>query len=169
MHLKKTMRWLFKPKTTKRLFLLCPTWCLETKLRNEFRDDPYFMTALGGSFSFDRSQIQQVKSLVSQKGIQKICVVANPKCKFIQNIIQPDTLHNTAAEELLANIYHKKYDEIQNETSFEDKCRRLSILHCEFQIAQLKSKSDILGLIKDYDIDISIIINHIPTPSKTKK
>ncbi|RRO16429.1 hypothetical protein [Flavobacteriaceae bacterium 14752] len=163
------MRWLFKPKTTKRLFLLCPIWCLETKLRKEFKDDPYFMTALGGSFSFDQAQIQQIKSLVCQNGIQKICVVANPKCKFIQNIIQPDTIHNTAAEELLANIYHKKYDEIQNETSFEDKCRRLSILHSEFQIAHLRSKPEILALIEHYNLDISIIVNHIPEIHKTNR
>ncbi len=163
------MRWLFKPKTTKRLFLLCPTWCLETKLINEFKDNSYFMTALGSSFSFDKVQIQQIKSLVCQKGIQKICVVANPKCKFIQNIIQPDTLHNTAVEELLASIYHKKYDEIQNEVSFEDKCRRLSILHSEFQIAHLWCKPEILALIEHYNLDISIIVNHVPEIHKTNK
>ncbi|MBS3737976.1 hypothetical protein [Mesohalobacter halotolerans] len=162
------MAWLFKFRSTKRLFLLCPTWFLEPKLRKEYKDNPFFLTSLGGSFSFDRIQIQQIKSLVCDKGVRKICIVANPQCKFIQNIIKPESLYSTTTEELLAKIYHKKYDDIQNEKSFKDKCLRLSILHAEFQIAVLRSKPDISSLFEDYNLEISIVINHTPEVTRTK-
>lgn len=161
------MRWLFKTKTNKRLFLLCPTWCLETKLRKQFKDDPYFMTALGCSFSFDKSQVEQIKSLIHQNGVEKICVVANPKCKFIQNIINPKSLYNTRAEELLASIYHKKYDEIQQEHSFEDKCRKLSIYHAELQLAHFMRIPEILACIENHNIDISVLLNHTTQTHKS--
>ncbi len=150
-----------KKQTTNRLILICSTWCLEPKLREEFGTQSFFMTALGGMFSFDKSQIEQVKSLVNKQSVNKICVVANPNCRFVKNIINPNTFHNTKAEELLAKIYHKKYDEIKQELTFEDKCRKLSIYRAELQIAHIKRHPEVLALIENHNIEISVMVNHV--------
>jgi len=141
---------------------------MEPRLRKQFKEDCYFMTALGCSFSFDQAQINQIQTLVKKHGINKICVVANPNCSFIKNIITPKSLYNTKTEELLAKLYHKKYDDVQKETSFKDKCYKLSIIHSEFQVAQLTRRPELLSLIENYNLDISVMINHVSQKTHTK-
>lgn len=149
-----------KSKAIKRLFLVCPTWCLEQRLRKKFGENSYFMTALAGVFSFDEAQIIQIEDLVKRQGIDKICVVANPNCQFVKNIINPISYHHTKAEELLTKIYHKKYDEIHRESTFEDQCLKLSIYRAELQVAYLQRDPQLLALIENYNLDLSVMVNH---------
>jgi hypothetical protein len=147
-------------KTSSRLFLICPTWHLEQKLRQEFGENSYFMTALAGLFSFDDAQLLEISSLIKEGKIDKICLVANPNCRFITNIFSPDKFHNTATEDLLARIYHKKYDSLNSMNSLEDKKKALALYKSEMQLALLKRNPIISNLINHHTIDISIIINH---------
>lgn len=149
-----------KPKAFKRLFLVCPTWCLEQRFRKKFGENSYFMNAIAGVFVLDESQIIQIEDLVKRQDIDKICVVANPNCQFVKNIIKPINYHYTKAEELLAKIYHKKYDDIHQESTLEDQCLKLSIYNAELQVAYLKREPQLLVLMENYNLDLSVMINH---------
>lgn len=149
-----------KYKISRRLFLICPSWCLESKLRKEFGAYSYFMTALAGMLSFDDSKIAQMKNLITNYNITKICFVAHPNCQYIKNIIHPVNFYDTKAEKLLVKIYHKKYDDIQQELRLEDKCLKLSIYRAELQLAYLKRHPQLLALIENRGIDLSVLVNH---------
>lgn len=153
-------------KTNSRLFLICPTWHIEQKLRIEFGENSYFMTALAGLFSFDNAQINQITSLVKEHKINKVCIVANPECRFIGNIFDPYEFYNTSAEDLLSRIYHKKYDKFESMSSIEEKKRALALYKSELQLAILKRNPKISTLLKTNNLKISIVLNQKYTTSK---
>lgn len=153
-------------KTNSRLFLICPTWHIEQKLRIEFGENSYFMTALAGFFSFDDAQINEIACLVSGNKINKICIVANPECRFIHNIFHPGKFYNMPAEDLLTRIYHKKYDKFESMATMKDKKKALALYKSELQLAILKRNPKISALLAKNNLEISIILNQKYIKSK---
>ncbi len=59
----------------KRLFILCPTDCLESIINDTFKHDNFFYTSLGNSFTSDNETIEYIKRLVIKHNIRRIYFV----------------------------------------------------------------------------------------------
>lgn len=56
----------------KRLYLLCPTDCLESIISNTFKYENYFYTSLGNSFAPDTETLKSIKQLIEKHHIKEI-------------------------------------------------------------------------------------------------
>ena len=67
----------------KRLYLLCPTDCLEPIINNTFKYENYFYTSLGNSFASDIETLKGIKELVKNHSIKEIYFVLSKDNKII--------------------------------------------------------------------------------------
>ena len=67
----------------KNLFLLCPTDCLESVIRNRFSKESYFYTSLGNSFVYDIKTLDSIKELVHEHTIDRIYFVLSDDNQII--------------------------------------------------------------------------------------
>ncbi|MDT8347200.1 MAG: hypothetical protein RQ756_05320 [Flavobacteriaceae bacterium] len=147
--------------SSKSLFLICPTWNLENKIRVKHGLNAYFLTALGGIFHIDAQTAEHIKCFIRKNRINKINIVINPSCKFIQNVLNPKEFNNTKAEQLLTEIYHTNYSSIEeeNKTHFE-KCNLLSTERALMQLKQLMKLDFIKEKVQNKELDICLLSIH---------
>ncbi|BAO77036.1 hypothetical protein [Winogradskyella sp. PG-2] len=67
----------------KTLFLLCPTDCLEPIINNRFRQENFFYTSLGNSFSLDFTTLEGIKELITKHDIKDISFVTSNDNKIV--------------------------------------------------------------------------------------
>lgn len=70
------------------LFLLCPTDCLEPIINNTFKQENYFYTSLGNSFSSDVKTLEHIKALIVRNNIRKIYFVLSNDNQIILNALE---------------------------------------------------------------------------------
>lgn len=128
---------MFRSKKKKRLFISCPTWHIEQKIQNNTKDDCYFINTLGGIYIEDELFIDQLVQTIKNEGIQKLSVIANPDCSFIENLLEPQRNLETQAEEVMARIYHKKYDTIQSKEKPQDRRLALAYYCAQFSLGRI--------------------------------
>jgi len=71
-----------------KLYLLCPTDCLESVINNFYESENYFYTSLGNSVVFSDAVIHQITKLVHQNKITEICFVLSHDNKIINDAIE---------------------------------------------------------------------------------
>ena len=69
----------------KRLFLVCPTDCLEGIINQKFKSINFFYTSVGNSFCIDNKTIDNIKELAFRQGIKNIDFVLSLNNTFISN------------------------------------------------------------------------------------
>jgi len=70
---------------TKRLFFICPTDFLETRINNNFKGDNYFVTSLGNSIGLDANQVDQISTLIITKDIKEVNFILSDNNRIIQD------------------------------------------------------------------------------------
>ena len=56
----------------KHLYFVCPTDNLETVIENHFQNKNYFLSSLGNSLGFSFEVVEEINSLIENKGITEI-------------------------------------------------------------------------------------------------
>lgn len=69
----------------KRLFLVCPTDCLEGIINQKFKSINFFYTSVGNSFSIDNKTVDNIKELVIKYDIKNIDFILSLDNTFISN------------------------------------------------------------------------------------
>lgn len=93
----------------KRLFLVCPTDCLEGIINQKFKSINFFYTSVGNSFCMDNKTIENIKELVIKHGIKNIDFVLSLNNTFISNTASQEIkLKNTILNKYLQEINDKK-------------------------------------------------------------
>ncbi|WP_431164927.1 hypothetical protein [Tenacibaculum halocynthiae] len=70
-----------------RLFLLCPTDCLESTINNEFRCKNYFYTSLGNSFVANNKTIEYLKQTICKHNIKEISFILSSNNDIINDAL----------------------------------------------------------------------------------
>jgi|GEM_PF-2238739 hypothetical protein len=128
---------MFNFRKKKRLFIACPTWHIEDKIRKSTKDDCYFINTLGGIYIEDELFIDQLVHTIKNEGIQKLSVIANADCMFIKNLIEPQDDLETEAEEVMTWIYHKKYDAIRSLNDQRQQRSALAYYCAQFSLGRI--------------------------------
>lgn len=75
----------------KRLFLVCPTDCLEGIINQKFNSINFFYTSVGNSFCINNKTINNIKELAIRHGIKNIDFVLSLNNTFISNTLSQET------------------------------------------------------------------------------
>ena len=98
----------------KKLYLICPDCCIEEKIRLEYGNHTYFLTALGSVFNMANFEYaEEVNDLLNRESISDICIVNDIQCSFLENTFTKKFQSNTRAEQVLNSLYES------NEARFE--------------------------------------------------
>ncbi|MEM7373681.1 MAG: hypothetical protein AAF587_33970 [Bacteroidota bacterium] len=85
------------------LFFICPTDFLESIIDSTSGQEKYYFSSLGNSVAFDANAIEEIKKIITEKGIREISfVLANDNC------IVSDALGNQEFSEIIGlhRFYH---------------------------------------------------------------
>ena len=148
---------MFKMKKNKRLIISCPTWHVEKRLQQQTNDKCYFMNILAGIYIEDELFMDQLLQTMKDNKINKLSVVANPNCSFVKNILQPEKNVETRAEEVIARLYHKKYDLIRSIESQNEKHKALAYYCAQFSLGRILQDFNNLFFNIDQKPDTSIL------------
>lgn len=69
------------------LYFICPTDSLESVIESTFHQENYFYNSLGNSVTFTKSELNQIKKLVCNKGIRKIFFVLSQENQIVSDAI----------------------------------------------------------------------------------
>lgn len=67
----------------KKLFLVCPTDCMETIINKKFKSDNYFYTSIGNAFNVDDITIKTIEKLISKHQIKDVNFILSLDNSFI--------------------------------------------------------------------------------------
>ena len=98
----------------KRLFLVCPTDCLEVIINQKFKSINFFYTSVGNSFSIDNKTVDNIKELVIKYDIKNIDFILSLDNTFISNnssleIKLKDSILNRYQQEIKEKRAGKNY------------------------------------------------------------
>ncbi len=98
----------------KRLYLLCPTDCLEPVINSTFKQENYFYFSLGNSFIVENNTIESIKKIVKDHHIQEISFVLSNKNHIVIDALGTQDFLNMRGLRSLYNqlIKQKKHSEI---------------------------------------------------------
>jgi len=130
-------RSMFRWKKNNRLIISCPTWHIDQNIQEQTRDNCYFMNILAGIYIDDDLFMDQLIHTIYHNGIEKLSLIANPNCSFLKNILNPKRDLETKAEEIMAKIYHKKFESIQSIDQQEDQRKLLAYYCAQFSVGRI--------------------------------
>lgn len=133
-----------------RLFLICPTDFLETKLNKMFKGENYFLTSLANSIDFGSENIGQIKKLLIEKNVEEIIVVIRSDNNLVkENHLLKACINNKALSNILKN---------SNQCNrFINHFKRSEDTQMLFNSCLLNNKVQALqNELKDLDLSISV-------------
>ena len=137
----------------KRLFLVCPTDCLEGIINQKFKSINFFYTSVGNSFCIDNKTIDNIKELAIRQGIKNIDFVLSLNNTFISN---------TSSQEI------KLKDEILNryQQEIKDKKEQVKIIDQEGNNQHLLLSYILNDKIKQLEYQLADSIKKIKIAAK---
>lgn len=140
------------------LFLICPDCHLESRIRDNFGNNSYFLTALGAVF--DLSQFiyaEEINQIILSDKISDIYLVNDTECTFINNVISKEINYRTSAEKILNQLYQKHNSSFSNLPLFKQQ-KRLAELSINNQANNFLDVAFIGNKIKNGEINIKGLI-----------
>lgn len=67
----------------KRLYLICPTDCLESVIDSKFKCENYFYTSLGNSFKFDAKTLNCISQVIKKHCISEVYIILSMDNKIV--------------------------------------------------------------------------------------
>lgn len=99
----------------KKLYLICPECFIEEKIRREFGNHTFFLTALGTVFNMTNFEYaEEVNDLLNRESISDICIVNDVECSFLKNACTKNHPSNTRAEQVLNSLYESNEDKFES-------------------------------------------------------
>lgn len=72
----------------KHLFFVCPTDHLEAIINDKFREENYYLTALGNSVAFNTNLITEINALIARKNITEITFVLSDNNQILLDALR---------------------------------------------------------------------------------
>lgn len=117
-----------------RLFIICPTDCIEPFIHKHFKGNNYIFPVLGLSLNLDDSYFQtQLESMISIYDITEIYLIQRNDNPIIKNILQKRKRPSTNAEIQLEELLIRNYLTLKKEKNIAAQVKRLSQLQIEKQ------------------------------------
>ncbi len=143
-----------KTSSVKRLFLICPTDCLEEPILNHFAGEGYFYTALGAYFEFDFMAQSSLWDLICEHTIEQVVFVTAIDNVFYQDVFNKNVKHNYPVDEALAKVKKEiSKHQIQPEV-FSSNFHLLVAKHLKSQKKRLLSSSYLGNRLSEEKITI---------------
>ncbi len=106
----------------KRLYLLCPTDCLETVINNRFKNENYFYSSLGNSFYVDINTIESITKMIKTHDINKVSFVLSSSNHIVKDALGTQDFIQLRG---LSCLYHqisiqKKHSDIFWKTDYNE-------------------------------------------------
>jgi len=86
----------------KHLYFVCPTDNLETVIESHFQNKNYFLSSLGNSLGFSFEVVEEINSLIENKGITEINFILADNNKMISGGINDERFDEVSS---LKNFY----------------------------------------------------------------
>lgn len=103
----------------KKLYLICPDCFIEEKIKREYGNHTYCLTALGTVFNMaDFEYAEEINDLLNRESISDICIVNDVECSFLKNTCTKKHPSNTRAEQVLKSLYESneaRFDSLRPE------------------------------------------------------
>ena len=104
----------------KRLYLLCPTDCLETVINNRFKDENYFYSSLGNSFHVEDNTVDSIRKIIKTHDINEVSFVLSNRNHIVKDALGTQDFIQLRG---LSCLYHqistqKKYSDIFWKTDY---------------------------------------------------
>lgn len=129
---------------SRRLFFICPTDCIETKIRGEFSGKVFFCSALGLYFKLDFQMQKNLKDLISENCIDQVIFVSDLNNTFYKQTLDETKKLRYTTNGLLSKSREKEpYQPIAQNVFFPN-LHSLAANHVQEQKKRLLS-SDFLG------------------------
>ena len=93
-----------RTSSVQRLFLVCPTDCIEQTILNDFKGKAFFCTALGVYFEFDFVMQSNLWDLICEQSIKQVVFVTAIDNVFYENVFNEKLKLNFPADEALAGV-----------------------------------------------------------------
>ena len=81
-----------------KLFLICPDCHIEHVIKDNFKGNVFFLTALASVFdSFDYNYTDHIKEFLKAENIEEIIVLNDCSCRFINSVLTSEKGYKTHA------------------------------------------------------------------------
>lgn len=142
----------------KKLFIICPECHLEQTIRDHFKEDAFFSSALGGCLHLKYEDSEELYHFILEQKIGELYLVNSASCTFIKNIIGKEPLRDTPAEEHLNSLYLDNLDDfVFLDSEYEQKIK-LAKLNLSKQAELLNSAAYIGNMIDNGELEVKKLL-----------
>ena len=142
-----------------RLFIVCPFSCMETFLQYKYGHDIYFLTYSGAIVQNQESEfIAKVEEFIFRESIKSIYIVNDTSCRFINGIINKNTLFGLSSEKVMEALYIEHYFSEFKDQSLCNQKYKLAELNVKNQIKVMLNSPLLGSCIAKFDIEVKGII-----------
>lgn len=146
----------------KTLFIVCPFSNLESFLNNRFNTQSYFYTAIAANVEhLPENQIVAITNLTSNESIDKIYIVNDIDCPFIDQVISnqnKDKGSAIKAQKTIEKLYRHEITNNNENLPLQKQKIKLAQLNVQHQIKSLEQNHIIKQRLETGSIEIKGLI-----------
>jgi len=148
-----------------RLFLICPTDCIEQPIHQYFDGNGYFYTALGAYFEFDFKVQSTLWELICDRNIKEVIFVTAINNLLYQDVFDRNEKHNYPVDQALEIARNEITNHTKPHKAYYSNYHLLVAHHLKKQKHRLLSTHYLGNRLRDNNIDIDV---YVYQPNKEK-
>lgn len=142
-----------------KLFLICPDSHIEAFIKEQYGQEAFFLSALGGVFNFQEiSYVETIGDFIQRESIEEIFIVNETSCRFMKRMLEQEKGFGTNAEQVMLDLFIDNYATIMAGTSLTAKQNRLAELNIRRQALEILSNELLLQQIEQSQIRLKGLI-----------
>lgn len=142
-----------------KLFIICPECQLESIIKQNYGENVFFISGLGGVYFLDEfREIEELNDLLYNENIRIIYIVNSLDCSFLKNVINKSEFKDTEIEKEYNNLYINNIEQFLHLRDNKTLGRKLVKLNLEKQLNALKNAPYLGSKIEDGKIQAKGLI-----------
>lgn len=119
--------------------MICPTDGIESIVRDQLSEQPYFYTSLGNSLRLDEKNLRQISTLIRKERVKNITVILAEDNRIVLDALDKQHYQEIAGlDQAYSHLQEHKYSSHRNWKEFDSNVMILSC-HISHKVKQLKT------------------------------